>query len=158
MLLPRGMFTKLAVLLLMFSPEQFCKNFLLDAEYLATELGRIRQLALAVPISQDTYGPVNSVVDAVWNLEERIRYLRGLEESKKSGRTITSRKKRRTPQPDLFDTEELSGLRSAELSRELREIGKSAEPAVATSAERQSGGTLTHRERRQTRQRGAVIQ
>ena len=122
----------------------FCEKFLLDAEYLIQELGRIRQLALMVPMHPDTYGPTNSVVDAVWNLEERIRYLRGLEESKKTNAQLRRRKrngndmpeddstavseprrdqwKRDRHQQELFDTEELSGLRSAELSRELREI------------------------------------
>ena len=138
------MFLKLFAMLLMLDVATFCEKFLIDAEYLINELGRIRQLALAVPLTRDSYGPTNSVVDAVWNLEERIRYLRGLEESKKTNVQLRRRKrngndtpeddstavseprrdqwKRDRHQQELFDTEELSGLRSAELSRELREI------------------------------------
>lgn len=131
----------------MFSPEQFCERFLLDAEYLIKELGRIRQLALSVPLTPDSYGPTNSVVDAVWNLEERIRFLRGLDEAKANSKQLRAVRRRKregddtseedSPAPsqtrhggwnkhqqELFDTEELSGLRSAELSRELREIQK----------------------------------
>lgn len=122
------MFLKIFAMLLMLDVATFCEKFLLDAEYLIQELGRIRQLALMVPMHPDTYGPTNSVVDAVWNLEERLRYLRGLEEAKKSGATLANpkraktRRRRKHDQDDLFDTEELSGLRSAELNRELREI------------------------------------
>ena len=93
----RAMFLKIFAMLLMLDVATFCEKFLIDAEYLIKELGRIRQLALAVPLTRDSYGPTNSVVDAVWNLEERIRYLRGLEESKKnakqrqSGHTCSSR-------------------------------------------------------------------
>jgi hypothetical protein len=141
------MLSQLAALLLMFSPEQFCEHFLLDAEYLIKELGRIRQLALSVPLTPDSYGPTNSVVDAVWNLEERIRFLRGLDEAKSNSKQLRAVRRRKRegddtpeedspavsqpPQPDwnrhqheLFNAEELSGLRSAELSRELREIQK----------------------------------
>jgi hypothetical protein len=96
-----------------------------------------------VPLTPDSYDPTNSVVDAVWNLEERIRFLRGLDEAKKNSKQLRAlgRRKREgddTPEEDsptvsqprragwnrhqheLFNTEQLSGLRSAELSRQLQ--------------------------------------
>jgi hypothetical protein len=135
------MFNAIALFLMTFSPEQFCNNFLLDAEYIIAELGRIRQLALTVPMTRESYSPTNSVVDAVWSLEERLRFLNELDKQKKT-RTATRRRRESEddppeiptpnsrPQPkkwqrvqeELFDAKELTGLRSAELSRELRDI------------------------------------
>jgi hypothetical protein len=43
---------------------------------LLTELGRIRELALSIPVPSNLdLGPINSVIDAVWDLEQRIRYM-----------------------------------------------------------------------------------
>ena len=44
------------------------------AEILA-ELERIRGLALAVPLTLASNGPVNSVVDALWRFEQELRYV-----------------------------------------------------------------------------------
>jgi hypothetical protein len=49
--------------------------WLLDTEYLLTDLARIRELALRVPVSLASAGPINSVIDAAWDLEQRLRYL-----------------------------------------------------------------------------------
>jgi len=43
-------------------------------ESLLSELGRIRGLALNIPAARnDILGPINSVIDALWDLEERLR-------------------------------------------------------------------------------------
>ncbi len=57
------------------TPEQLPDPFLIDSEYFLQELARIRSLALAVPMSLETYGPTNTIVDALWRLEEHLRYL-----------------------------------------------------------------------------------
>lgn len=57
------------------SPEQLPDPWLLDTEGLLSELARIRELAFRIPpVRNDVLGPVNSVVDALWDLEERLRY------------------------------------------------------------------------------------
>ena len=57
------------------SPEQLPDPWLLDTEGLLSELARIRELALRIPpVRNDVLGPINTVVDAVWDLEERLRY------------------------------------------------------------------------------------
>ena len=57
------------------SPMQLPDPWLLDTEGLLSELARIRELALQIPpVQNDVLGPINSVVDAVWDLEQRLRY------------------------------------------------------------------------------------
>jgi hypothetical protein len=57
------------------SPAQLPDPWLLDTEGLLLELARIRELALRIPpVRNDVLGPVNTVVDAVWDLEQRLRY------------------------------------------------------------------------------------
>ncbi len=140
------MLSQLAAILLMLDAASFCEKFLLDADYLIQELGRIRQLALTVPMTQESYGPTNSVVDAIWNLEDRLRFLRRMDEQKASrplkrpdddesdspppprNKDNPRRKRllRSHQQEELFDGEELACTRSAEFSRELREVGNAA--------------------------------
>lgn len=49
--------------------------WLLDTEALLSELARIRDLALRIPATRnELIGPANSVIGAVWDLEERLRY------------------------------------------------------------------------------------
>ena len=56
-------------------PEQMPDPWVLDTEALLTELARIRDLALRIPATRnELIGPTNSVIDAVWDLEERLRY------------------------------------------------------------------------------------
>jgi len=48
--------------------------WLLDTESLLSELARVRGLALSIPAARnDILGPINSVIDALWDLEERLR-------------------------------------------------------------------------------------
>jgi hypothetical protein len=56
-------------------PEQMPDPWVLDTEALLIELARIRDLALRIPATRnELIGPTNSVIDAVWDLEERLRY------------------------------------------------------------------------------------
>ena len=60
------------------SPDKLPDPWLIDSEYLLGELARIRRLALLVPTTTkkiDLVMPVNTVIDAVWRLEEQLRYL-----------------------------------------------------------------------------------
>lgn len=57
------------------SPNQLPNPWLLDTEGLLLELARIRELALRIPpVRNDIIGPINSVIDGVWDLEQRLRY------------------------------------------------------------------------------------
>jgi hypothetical protein len=57
------------------TPDQLPNPWLLDTESLLSELGRVRGLALNIPAARnDILGPINSVIDALWDLEERLRY------------------------------------------------------------------------------------
>jgi len=53
------------------SPEQLPDPWLLDTEGLLSELARIRELALRIPPVRNA---MNSVIDGVWDLEQRLRY------------------------------------------------------------------------------------
>ena len=47
-----------------------------DTEGLLAELAGIRDLALRIPpVRNDILGPINTVIDAVWDLEQRLRLL-----------------------------------------------------------------------------------
>jgi hypothetical protein len=49
--------------------------WLLDSAALLNDLARIRELALRIPpVRNDMLGPINSVIDAVWDLEQRLRF------------------------------------------------------------------------------------
>jgi hypothetical protein len=49
--------------------------WLLDSPALLKELDRIRELALHVPpVFNERVGPINSVIDAIWDLQERMRF------------------------------------------------------------------------------------
>lgn len=57
------------------TPDRLPDPWLLDTESLFSELGRVRGLALTIPEARnDILGPINSVIDALWDLEERLRY------------------------------------------------------------------------------------
>jgi hypothetical protein len=57
------------------TPDRLPDPWLLDTESLLSELGRVRGLALNIPVVRnDILGPINTVVDALWDLEERLRY------------------------------------------------------------------------------------
>ena len=57
------------------SAEQMPDPWRLDTEGLLSELARIRELAVRIPpVRNDMIGPINSVIDGVWDLEQRLRY------------------------------------------------------------------------------------
>ena len=58
-----------------FTPDKLPDPWLIDSEYLLEQLARIRDLALKVPFTNESYQPTNTVVDAIWRLEEQLRYL-----------------------------------------------------------------------------------
>jgi hypothetical protein len=63
-------------------PDQLPDPWLLDSEALLIELARIRELALRIPpIRNEQHGPINSVIDAIWHLEENLRFLLQLHSS-----------------------------------------------------------------------------
>jgi hypothetical protein len=58
-----------------FRPEQMPDPWQLDSEALLAELARIRDLALRIPATRnELIGPTNTVIDAIWDLEERLRF------------------------------------------------------------------------------------
>jgi len=58
-----------------FAPEQMPDPCQLDSEALLAELARIRDLALRIPATRnELIGPTNTVIDAIWDLEERLRF------------------------------------------------------------------------------------
>jgi len=57
------------------TPDRLPDPWVLDTESLLSELARVRSLALQIPPARnDILGPTNSVIDALWDLEERLRY------------------------------------------------------------------------------------
>lgn len=63
------------------TPEKLPDIWPVDTEYLLKELARIRELALRVPFNTtaplDLHAPINSVIDAVWHLEQLIGFCLG---------------------------------------------------------------------------------
>lgn len=58
------------------SPEQLPDPWLLDTEGLLSELARIPANSRSAfpPVRNDIIGPINSLIDGVWDLEQRLRY------------------------------------------------------------------------------------
>ncbi len=57
------------------TPGRLPDPWLLDTESLLSELGRVRGLARNIPAARnDILGPINTVIDALWDLEEPLRY------------------------------------------------------------------------------------
>lgn len=56
-------------------PHHLPEPFLIDSQHLLKELDRIRSLILMVPHRTENAGPINTVIDSVWRLQEQIRYL-----------------------------------------------------------------------------------
>ncbi len=57
------------------APEHLPDPWLIDSAYLLKELTRIRELTLQIPLTLAASLPQNSVIDALWRLEEQLRYL-----------------------------------------------------------------------------------
>src|SRR5262249_37487090 len=57
-------------------PERMPDPWHFDSPQLLQELARCRELALRIPATTNQIiGPVNSVISALWDLEQRLRYL-----------------------------------------------------------------------------------
>jgi hypothetical protein len=57
-------------------PNRLPDPWLFDTQHLLCELARIRELALQIPaFRNDIIARVNTVIDAVWNLEQTLRFL-----------------------------------------------------------------------------------
>lgn len=77
-------------------PEKLPDPWLFDSEKLLRELARCRELVLNVPINdtQATHFALNIAIDAIWNLEEHLRYLLHLH--RESQRQFARRAKERS--------------------------------------------------------------
>jgi hypothetical protein len=67
--------TEAPVFIRALTPDKLPDPWLIDSAYLLKELARIPELALRVPITNESYQPTNTVVDALWRLEEQLRFL-----------------------------------------------------------------------------------
>jgi hypothetical protein len=59
----------------MHAPEQMPDPWLFDSRFLLAELARVRELILRIPLHLDTHGPANTAVAAVYDLEDRLRFI-----------------------------------------------------------------------------------
>lgn len=59
------------------TPDQLPDPWLFDSEALLKQLDRCRELVLRIPITdtQDIHFGINIAVDAIWNLQEQLRFL-----------------------------------------------------------------------------------
>jgi hypothetical protein len=74
------------------APAQLPDPWLIDSAYLLKELSRIRELTLQIPLTIEASLPQNSVIDALWRLEEQLRYLLRLHAAGQSAFAARSRK------------------------------------------------------------------
>jgi hypothetical protein len=83
------------------APEQLPDPWLIDSAYLLKELSRIRELTLQIPLTIEASLPQNSVIDALWRLEEQLRYLLRLHAAGQSA--FARRAQKLQPNPQLAD-------------------------------------------------------
>ena len=55
--------------------ESLPQPWLIGSAEILAELTRIRGLAIAIPLTLESNGPTNSVIDALWRFEEELRYV-----------------------------------------------------------------------------------
>ncbi len=60
-------------------PDKFPDPWLYDTTALLKDLDSIRELILRIPLTQESFAPVNVAVGAVWELRDRLRYLIALQ-------------------------------------------------------------------------------
>jgi len=60
------------------SPEKMPDPWLFDSCHLLAELARVRELILRIPLHLDTFGPTDTALGAIAELEGRLRYLLAL--------------------------------------------------------------------------------
>jgi hypothetical protein len=58
-------------------PEKLPDPWLFDSEALLRELDRCRELVMKIPVSDlnATHFGINIAIDAIWNLQQNLRYL-----------------------------------------------------------------------------------
>src|SRR5947208_4369524 len=58
------------------TPDKLPDPWLFTSESLLHELTRIRHLAQLIPLPRNEFiGPINTVINAVWDLEQRLQYI-----------------------------------------------------------------------------------
>ncbi len=82
------------------APEQLPDPWLVDSAYLLKELSRIRELTLAIPLTMASALPQNSVIDALWRLEEQLRYLLRLHAAGQNAFAERAKEHKPEPQPE----------------------------------------------------------
>ncbi len=82
------------------APENLPDPWLVDSAYLLKELSRIRELTLAIPLTLASSLPQNSVIDALWRLEEQLRYLLRLHAAGQSAFAQRAQEHEPKPQPE----------------------------------------------------------
>jgi hypothetical protein len=66
-------------------PEQIPDPWHFDSEALLAELDRIRELAVQIPPTFNAQiGPINTVINAIWELRERLQFLIQLHAARQS--------------------------------------------------------------------------
>ena len=82
------------------SPEKLPDPWLIDSEYLLTKSARIRRAADSFTTKTlELVQPSNTVIDALWSLEEHLRYLLHLHREGQRAfarKTVTINPKKRT--------------------------------------------------------------
>jgi hypothetical protein len=59
-------------------PAKFPAPWQYDTHALIQDLDKARELVLAIPLHNDTFGPTNTAAGALWELRERLFYLAGI--------------------------------------------------------------------------------
>jgi hypothetical protein len=66
-------------------PDQIPDPWLFDSNALLAELDRIRDLAMQIPPTFNAQiGPINTVINAIWDLRERLDFLIRLDATRQS--------------------------------------------------------------------------
>lgn len=99
------------------TPDKVPDPWLLDSEHLLRELARIRSLALQIPVTLDNASSINTVITAVWGLEDQLRFLLHLH---RDGQRSFARKAKALEKK----TRKAAQLRTAERIRILKAEGK----------------------------------
>ncbi len=89
-------------------PEQIPDPWLLDSEALLAELDRIRELAVQIPPTFNAQiGPTNTVINAIWELRERLNFLIKLHATRQSATQAAFRGAAATSTPSQRQTKRI---------------------------------------------------
>jgi uncharacterized membrane protein YccC len=99
-------------------PEHLPNPWLFDTEELLRELGRCREMVLLIPAAtHEAHFASNIAIDAIWNLEEHVRYLLKLHREGQSSWAT----RHQILQESLRD-HPIAGAKGMEQKRQLREL------------------------------------